>query len=153
MRVVSPEGSAGGPRWHRGIESYEITKLSAAATRTTVAPVKSSRTLAWSHASSLHCSRPQAALHGVLFEHVDEPVLDGHDAVPLGLVDPLAGLPVALPVRAPARAGLRLIAVRAAGRRHVPLRRTQGRPDAFSGWVGAVPRTPGRLRSRSGRDR
>ena len=36
----------------------------------------------------------QAALPGVLFEHVDQPVLEGDDAVPLGPVDPLAGLPV-----------------------------------------------------------
>ena len=36
----------------------------------------------------------QPALGGVLLEHVDQPVLEGHDAVPLGLVDLVAGLPV-----------------------------------------------------------
>ena len=36
----------------------------------------------------------QAALHGVLDEHVDQPVLEGDDPVPLGLVDLVAGLAV-----------------------------------------------------------
>ena len=34
----------------------------------------------------------QPALHRVPFEHVDQPVLEGHDPVPLGAVDLLAGL-------------------------------------------------------------
>ncbi len=36
----------------------------------------------------------QPALGGVLLEHVDQPVLEGHDPMPLGLVDLVAGLPV-----------------------------------------------------------
>ena len=36
----------------------------------------------------------QAALGGVLDEHVDQPVLEGDDPVPLGLVDLVAGLAV-----------------------------------------------------------
>ena len=34
----------------------------------------------------------QPALAGVLLQHLDEAVLEGHHAVPFGLVDPLAGL-------------------------------------------------------------